>query len=219
MKVPLSKRKKYVLLRSAFKRGWRPFMLQAYMTFADTFLRRRHLIYRATAEDVRTRDIPVVPGLEFREVGRWEDLPESSRQRLLDDYDFLTWGDPSWFDKGWRLWIGEFGDKLATLTWWRPPEQCKDFFVELPPGAELIWQTVTMPEFRGRGLTTVQSLNLLKHRIDAGISAFYSCCEDYNTTSARNIPSRGFTMIGHTSQSKITGRRSWHPPELAKKPH
>jgi hypothetical protein len=211
MSVPLGKRKKVVLLRSAMKRGWRPFFHQAAATFSDTFLARTHIIYRADAADVLIQPVPDIAGLAFREVKSWEDLSAGVRTRLLADQGLLNWGDPSWFDRGWRLWAGEFGEELATLSWWRAPSQSDDFFYPIPADGELMWQSTTMPEHRGDGLFTVQRLNLMRDRIGDGVQKFFVCCENFNSTGRRNLPKQGFKPIGISSRSKITGQRRFRP--------
>jgi len=211
MVTPLKDRKKVVLLRSAWRRGLAAFLRQFHLTFCDTFLSRTHLIYQASAADVLKQEIQEIPGLSFREVHCWEEFSEPVQRRLLADQASLSWGSVSWFNRGWRLWAGEFGDQLATLCWWRSPEQSRDFFQSIPGDAELMWQSTTMPEFRGRGLFTVQRLHLLRYRIEDGVGQFFVCCESYNMTGRRNLPSQGFHLIGHTTYSKITKRRTWHP--------
>jgi len=211
MSVPITDRKKFVLLRSARRKGVAPFLKQAWLTFGDSFLRRRHLIFEATAADVMRLPAPEVEGLRFREVRSWNEFRPDVQARLLRDREALTWGDPGWFDRGWRLWVGEFGADLATLCWWRAPETAKDFFIPIPEDAELMWQSTTMPEYRGKGLFTVQRRHLMRWRVGEGVQRFYVCCEDFNTTGRRNLPAQGFRHIGDTVYSKITGKRRWRP--------
>lgn len=211
MSVPLNKRKKIVLLQSARKKGLKPFLRQAGLTFSDTFLARTHLIYRARAEDVLALETPVVEGLAFREAKSWQDLSGPVRERLMADQDYLTWGDPSWFDLGWRMWVGEFGDQLATMSWWRSREQADDFFIDLPENSELMWQSTSLPEYRGKSLFNAQRIHLMQWRAREGVREFYVCCEDFNITGRRNLPRQGFEYIGVTRRSKLTGRRRWRP--------
>ena len=211
MTVPLRKRQKLVLLRRAWRKGPGPFMRQAILTFGSSVLWRRHLIYEAHADKVLKLDIPDISDILFREVRSWNELSPDIRECLLRDKASLGWGDEAWFDLGWQLWVGEVDGRLATLAWWRTAEQSNDFFIPVPEDTELMWQSTTMPEFRGRDLFTVQQRTLMQRHAQDGVRRFLSCCEDFNMTSRRNLPRQGFDYIGMTVKSRLTGKRRWYP--------
>lgn len=211
MSLKIKDRKKVILIKSSMKHGISCFSKQIYLSFCDTFLRRRHLIYRANKEDILKKEIVKVDGLSFREVKGWCDFRKNTQQYLLQNRELLQWGDPSWFDRGWRLWVGEFGEDLATLSWWIPYENVQNFFIEIPSDSELMWQSTTIPKYRGRGLFTHHRLNLLRDRIDNGVNCFFVCCEEFNSTGKKNLPKQGFRLMGHHTRNKITGREKWRP--------
>lgn len=207
MSLRIADRKKVILINNSIKYGLKPFSEQVYLSFCDTFLWRRHLIYCAKKDDVLKKEIGKIDGLDFREVKGWSDFSKNTQLYLLKNRELLQWGDPSWFDRGWRLWAGEFGGDLATLCWWRSPENSRDFFIDIPDDSELMWQSTTIPKFRSSGLFTYQRLNLLRMRIKEGVNRFFVCCEAFNTTGKKNLPKQGFKYIGRHTRSKITGRK------------
>lgn len=211
MALRIKDRKKVILIKSSAKYGLNALASQIFLSFCDSFLRRRHLIYCAEKNDVLARESTRVAGLHFREVKEWGELRTEMQSYLLKNQEYLQWGDPSWFNRGWRLWVGEFGEDLATMSWWIPYKYANSFFITIPNDAEVMWQSTTIPKYRGRGLFTVHRVNLMKNRIENGINRFYVCCEEYNTTGKKNLPKQGFRFIGHHTRSKITGRTKWYP--------
>jgi hypothetical protein len=203
---------KLELLKSACKRGPLVFLNQAYVTGRDTLWSQKHLVFRISGD--RLTDLPAAPdlaGLSFRAVHSWADLSAREQERLSNDHDSLEWGEPSWFDAGWKLYIGEVNGALATLCWWRTAAQSSNFFCPVAEDEEVLWQTVTLSEFRGRKLYFITLLNLMALRHRAGASAFYISCRDYNSTSRRTFCKCGFEQIGYTRINKITQKRVWCP--------
>ena len=199
------------LLRGTARRGIGPLARQAGLTAADTLLRRKHLVFHAAARDVLSVPAPEAGMMDFRKIRSMDALPEDARRRLTAGDGALDWGEPDWFDRGWTLWTGSIGGRLACLGWWRSAAQARDFFCPMPPDTELLWQMVTLPEFRGRGLHVMFRLALMRARLEQGVAGFFINCRDYNTTSRRNILKMGFRPVGYCTDSRITGRRSWHP--------
>lgn len=200
---------KAALLRGAARRGVGPLARQAGLTAADTLLRRKHLVFYAAARDVLS--VPDAGSMDFREIPSMDAMPEDLRSRLMDGDDPADWGEPGWFDRGWRLWVGEIDGCVACLGWLRSAAQSRDFFYPMPEDTELLWQMVTLPEFRGRGLHVTFRLALMRARLEEGVVGFFINCREYNSTSHRNILKMGFHPVGHCTDSRITGRRSWHP--------
>ena len=202
---------KVALMRGAARRGLLPLTRQAWLAGADTLIRRKHLVFRAEPGDILSAPMPPMERLTFRPVGSWDAMPEDMRRRLTDRDGAVDWGEPGWFDKGWRLWVGEIDGCLACLGWLRGAEQSRDFFCPMPENTELLWQMVTLPEFRGRGLHVTFRLALMRARLEEGVAGFFINCREYNSTSHRNILKMGFRPIGHCVDSRLTGRRTWHP--------
>lgn len=214
MSVSSLKRGKVTLLMGAARRGIFTFLRQAYLIGADTFLRQKHLVFRAEVSAVLATPARQIDELTYREVISWQDwekMTEDLRPRLSDPDENINWGSKDWFDKGWRLWVGVSGERLACLAWWRSAKQSRDFFCPLPDDSELLWHATVLPEFQGVGLQVPLWQSLMQERAAAGIRNFFTNCRDYNTPSHRNILKAGFRDIGFCTVSKITRRRKWHP--------
>jgi GNAT superfamily N-acetyltransferase len=200
------------LFRDAVRRGPAAAVRQAWLALADTLWRKKHLVFRATAEEIAALPVAAPPGIAFAEIPSWDALPPAVRARLTDPARPVDWGGRAWFDRGWRLWAAMDGpDRIAALGWWRNAAQSADFFVPVPEDAELLWHATVLPEYRGRRLQVALRVSLMQQRAAAGVRAFFTNCRDYNTPSYRNILAMGFTCIGHCRESRLTGRRSWHP--------
>ena len=205
----LQNRPKVALLQGAARRGPRTFLRQAGLVAADSLLRKKHLVFRLDAPDLPP--VPASPGLTFREIASLDGLHPADRELILAPGSTISWGDPDWFDRGWRLWIVEEGGRLVALGWWRNAEQSRDFFIPVPPDGELLWHATVLPALRGRNLHAVLRLALMHQRASQGVRCFFTNCRDYNAPSHRNILRMGFTQIGHVDESKISGKRRWHP--------
>lgn len=214
----LTQRYKVVLLRGAARRGAWPFLRQAYLIALDTLLREKHLVFRASREDILNIRIPEDSALSFREISSWDELQSEDRKRLFDPGQGIDIGGADWFDRGWRLWVGEMSGCLAVLGWWRTADQSRDFFCPIPEDGELLWHVTTLPSFRGKGLHLRLWSALMYERIAVGTNSFYTNCREYNTPSHRNILRMGFRRIGHCTVSRLTGRRRWHPVRSAADP-
>ncbi len=204
-----TEKKKVILLKSALRRGVGAFVRQGYLTGADVLL-RTHQVFRLDADDVRAADPQTVLPPQCREIRQWTDIPETLRQRLLADDGSIEWGARNWLDMGRRLWLGEVDGQVAFLCWFLNAEQAKDFWCPVPPDAEVIYQTTTLPEFRGRGLQVSFVQFLIRQRREDGIKSFFISCHAYNYTSYRNILKMGFRPIGYCSENRITRRLTWH---------
>lgn len=203
-------RQKLELLRSACKRGPVTLLNQAYVTGRDTLWSQKHLVFRISSDRL-TGLPPEGSELSFRVVRSWADFSTRERERLTNNHDSLGWGEPGWFDNGWQLYVGEINGALATLCWWKTAAQSTDFFCPVAEEEEVLWETITLPEFRGRQLYSSTLLNLMTFRRRAGVTAFYISCRDYNSTSRRTFDKCGFEQIGYTRISKVTRKRAWYP--------
>jgi hypothetical protein len=211
MSVPLARRKKVQLIRGAAGRGVVPFLRQTALCLADSGLRQKHLVFRISADRIRSTPFDPPAGLSFREVSSLTDLSRGDQGRLADPQERIDWGDAGWFDRGWRLWVAEARDGLVALGWWRSAAQTQDFFCPLPATSEVLWHSTVLPEFQGQGLQVPLRVSLMRDRISAGTTEFYTNCRDYNTPSRRNILRMGFDCIGACTVSRITGHREFRP--------
>lgn len=169
------------------------------------------MIYRMDLRDNRHPDAPEIPGLTFRRITCWQELRPEDLKRLERDKDMLRWGEFNWLEKGYGLWIAEIDGRLAATKWWRSAEQAKDFFIPVPEGTELHWQTVVMPEFRGRRLLEIVLHSVMEYRASEGVEAFLVSCRDFNITSRRTFARMGWTYLGYAETLKLTGATRWHP--------
>ena len=206
----LLKKYKVQLLRGALQRGFTAFIRQTYMIALDSAIRQKHLVFRATCEDIphefRLENIT----LSFREISSWDEIQDDDRKKLFDPQQAIDIGSADWFDHGWRLWIGEINGRLAVLGWWRDAEQSQNFFCPLPEDAEMLGHATTLPDFRGLGLHVTLWVVFMQERKKAHINSFYTNCREYNIPSHRNILRMGFRCIGYCTVSKWTKHRKWH---------
>jgi hypothetical protein len=201
---------KFQLLRGALQRGFITFIRQAYVIALDSMVRQKHLVFRATHEDIPRGFQQKDSTLSFREISSWKELREDDRKRLFDPQQAIDFGGVDWFDQGWRLWIGEIDGRLAVLGWWRGAKQSRDFFCSLPEDAELLGHVTTLPDSRGLGLHVMLWVTFMQERIKVGVNSFYTNCREYNIPSHRNILRMGYCCIGYCTVNKYTGHRKWH---------
>ncbi|WP_170516112.1 GNAT family N-acetyltransferase [Ruegeria atlantica] len=207
----LGQRKKLILLRSAAHRGAGAFLHQAWATVADIGLRRRNLVFQLDGDDFLKNQPADDPTLEVRRVSGWHDLPETLRRRLESGEENLEWGDKSWFDKDRWLWAATFDGEVCCLAWILGPDEDEHFFCAVPSDAEILFQIVVLPEFRGRSLQVRVHRTMMAERLQAGTRRFFIACHEYNYTSRRNIEKLGFRLIGFHNESRFTSRQSWQP--------
>jgi len=216
MSIPLGQKYKVVLLRNAARRGASAFLRQAHLIGLDMLLRKKHLIFYADATDVLAEKVPPAKGVIFTEMPSWNAFCEIVARQPVAVPATVELGSKEWFDRGWRLWIGEMDQRLACLGWLRNAEQSQDFFCQMKTSSELPWHVTTLPDFLGRNLHVLLWATLMRMRIESGVPCFYTNCRDYNIPSHHNIRKMGFRLIGYTIDSKITGRRTWHPLPLGR---
>ena len=202
---------KIVLLRNAARRGISAFVRQAHLIALDTLLRKKHLVFQADAAVILAAETPPARDVIFTEILSWEAFCEILARQPLPVPATVDLGSKDWFDSGWRLWIGEKDQRLACLGWLRTAEQSPQFFCRMKPGSELLWHVATLPGFLGLNLHILLWAIMMRMRIEDGVRSFYTNCRDFNTPSHHNIRKAGFHLIGLAIDSRITGRRTWHP--------
>lgn len=210
MITTLMRKNKVVLLRGAAKRGVRPFIKQVSLIAMDTLVRKKHLVFKASAADVKATTTYGDSDLQLREITSWESLMRVVEQQPHAPPSTFDLGKKEWFVNGWRLWIGEAEGRFTCLGWLRPAEHSKDFFCAMEEDAELLWHSSVLPEFRQHNFHVLLVVNTMRLRVEDGVSGFYINCRAYNIPSERNIAKMGFKPVGYCLESRLTKRRTWH---------
>jgi GNAT superfamily N-acetyltransferase len=201
-------KQKIILLKSAWKKGWLPFLRQFIRSVRDTLFSKHHYIYSLDISNMDYKDKSRFPDLKFRVIRNWEDLDAEVLARLKDEQEYLGWGDFGWLtDLEYQLIVGEIDGKIAGLGWLRNNQQAQDFFVPLPDNAELVWQTTVLPEYRGKKLFDKFLWQLMIHRAQFGTTLFFINCRDYNTTTQSSLARMGWSYLGYVAEYKRSGKR------------
>ncbi len=206
----LRSRKKVVLLRGAARLGPNTLIKQAWLALADSFVRKRHLVFRLDASECEWLDEAVVGCAQLREFVSAKDIPPNELAWLNDSEDFHDWGSFRWLEQGWHLWLLQENEQILTLAWTRASRQSRDFFVPMKEKEELFWHVYVLPQYRGRNLQKRIWSAIACRRAAEGVTGFFTNCRDYNLPSRANIEKMGFLCVGHCDESRITRRRSWH---------
>lgn len=163
------------------------------------------LIYAIAKGMSKSENLSCPEGFTIQSFNNWLQVDQSLRNVIEEDFKDEHWGKPEWFDLGWRLWIGTFNGQPAILSWTRSGRQSSDFFYPLTEDCILIWQTVTFPRFRGRGLFSILLHYILKTMLEQGVEMVYVSCRDFNYPSSKAILKAGFKLIGYGKRNKFTG--------------
>jgi GNAT superfamily N-acetyltransferase len=206
------KRQKEILLRSAWKKGFFPFLKQFVRSVRDTAWSKRQMIYSIDLATLKKPDMCKIEGLSYRRVNDWSDLSEENYGFLRDSADTINWGDFSWLSElGYGLWVAEVNGKLAAVKWWRSSEQASDFFIDIPENTDLHWQTTVFPEYRGQKLLEAILITMMEYRKSQGTEYCIISCRDYNTTSRRVFVELECLYLGYAETNKLTKKTLWHP--------
>lgn len=211
MLVNLREKKKLILLHSAYRRGIIPLTRQLYLSLLDIFLRRKYLVFALNIEPNSSNIQLDRPQINIQFIRSWEDIPSEIKSRLISGNENIEWGNRSFFSRPRKLWALRLDNRIATLGWLASPEFERDFIWPVPDTAEILHQVTVLPEFRGRGLQILHQKMLIDERVKIGVTSFYISCHEYNTTSHRNILRTGFSQIGYSRRSRLTGRLTVHP--------
>ena len=209
---------KLALLRGAWYRGAGQTVQQIWLIASDMLWHRRHLVFRQDADALARHDFSTPDGFAMREINTLDALSAASRARLAQPDVAAKWGAQTWFNLGWRLWVGEQDGQIAALAWWRGAAESSDFFVQLESRDEILWHIFVLPECRGRDLHRIMWVALARHRVADGVTGFLTNCRNYNIPSRRNIGISGFVRIGHCNEYRITGRRVWRTAKREERP-
>ena len=199
------------LLKRSFRVGVLPFLSQLLLMIKDKLFGPIYLIYEIRKGQFSPLTSEMNDPLDFCCYSEWKQMPEDIKSTILEELDGQYWGKEEWMELGWRLWVGTVDQKLAILTWVREAGQCEDFFFPLSHDCALVWQTITVPQYRGKGLASLLYNKIRRELFRRGYSQLYVSCRKYNLASRKNIEKSGFKYIGRGIIERKTGRGIWYP--------
>lgn len=187
---------RFKLLQKAIEIGIPFFARELFMLLRDEFGNSRYHILLCEKNNVKKFLDPNVMSISCFE--NWESIPSDLQKDLkLCEESYLWWKMQDGFSKGWLLWIGSVNGELVTFSWTRAAHLSDDFFVDLDDRSLLIWETMTRPEFRGKGYFPAIISHICDTSFKQGIDKVYASCRDYNFPSKATLIKIGFSIIGH----------------------
>lgn len=166
------------------------------------YLRETHFWYELDLSRER-RPRPLAEGLSFVDAGRQPDglidqIPdlthEAARERL---------------DRGATLWLVLEGDRVAFACWTfvgqAPALAAPDGWLDLPDGVHCLEDSVTTPEFRGRGIAPAAWAALADRLRDQGVTSIVTKVAVENVASCRAVAKSGFEHVA-TMELQRVGR-------------
>ena len=165
---------------------------------------RHHLrFYRRTCAPVTL----LTGDIGFHLVGA-HDFPWAAHpmQEFLDQYRQR-------FASGVRAWIGMDGDRVAFSSWVEERRLHVDelhFTWNLAPPDAVVYDVVTTPEYRGRGIYPDALRRLSGRLAEEGLRHLWIYAEEGNESSLRGIAKADFEFRGSIRSSSVMGmtRRS-----------
>ncbi|MBP7051871.1 MAG: GNAT family N-acetyltransferase [Phycisphaerae bacterium] len=204
-------RHKTELLHRTFSAGLRPFVREMGMLVKSKLCGATHLVFEIKKQEYTPLCGGPNDSLSLRAYDTWDAIPEEMKGTIARDLHGEYWGKQEWIQIGWRFWVGTIEQELAIVGWTRGPGRCEDFFFPLSSDCGLLWQTVTVPKFRGRGLCSLVLSRMSGALFENGVDRVYGSCRDYNLSSKRAIEKAGFKYIGRGFVQKRTGKGIWYP--------
>jgi len=111
--------------------------------------------------------------------------------------------------KGSHLWAGYLNGQLAHLSCTRTGDKIDSDFFPMTADCVLISHSLTLPDYRGRGLYLATLTHIIYVLGNKGFKRFYTSCYDYNIFSQRAILHAGFHLIGQ-GNLKRKGHLTWY---------
>ena len=153
-------------------------------------------------------DLPPLPSLSTRRVTRWE---ETRRVTGLTENRVLLR-----YQAGHRLYAAFLEDEPVAYGWAAKQSggiDELDFSFAVPPGNCYLWDFVTLPAWRGRGVYP-HLLQAILREEDA-VNRFWIGYEAHNEASARGIAKAGFRVVGDlvVSDGRVTGFQAFEVGE------
>ncbi len=207
--MKLAKKGKIQLIQGAARLG--PLMLikQTWLAFLDSFVRKRHLVFKLDTRKGFMSQPSLKDGGRLREVLSADELKQPDLSWLTDPQAEHDWGAVDWLISGWRLWLLEEAGEVQALAWVRDATHSRDFFVPLGDKDELFWHVYVLPGYRGHNLQGQLWRMIAADRASDGVDSIFTNCRDYNLPSRRNILKMGFSPVGQCDENRIMRRRVW----------
>lgn len=199
------------LLKRSFSAGVVPFLSELSLILKDKLFGPTHLIYEIKKEQWTYCTVGMSDPLDICCYSEWEQVPEDIKAAIHEELDGQYWGKKEWMDLGWRLWVGTIDQKLAIISWTRRGGQCDDFFFPLSHDCVLIWQTITVPRYRGKALAPLMLNKMFRELLQRDHLRLYGSCRKFNYASRKIIEKTGFKYIGFGVVKKKTGQGIWYP--------
>jgi RimJ/RimL family protein N-acetyltransferase len=166
------------------------------------YLRETYVWYELALAAVPERELP--DGMELvraTEADLW--LAEQTGKGSHSASDYLR--------QGHDLWVVREGDVAAFSCWtyrgWAPIAAVPHGRFELPPGVACLENSVTNPEFRGRGVAPGAWDGMAKVLREEGVEALVTKVRVENAPSRRACIKAGFDEVAEMTLSQ-TGPRS-----------
>jgi GNAT superfamily N-acetyltransferase len=145
-------------------------------------------------------ELPPLASWSARRVTRWDEARRITG--LIEDRVVLR------FQGGHRPYAAFLGDEPVAYGWAAMVSggiDELDFSFEVPPGNCYLWDFVTLPAWRGRGIYPRLLQAILQE--EGAISRFWIGYEAGNEASARGIAKAGFGVVGdlEVSDGRVTG--------------
>ncbi len=202
---------KFDLLRHAWRQGCGTFARQALLLGKHLLGRKTVLVF---AQCPLSNTAPYAPdaakGLHIQRYDRYQDIPEAQRAEICRNRKWFFWDTREWLTKGGRLWIATVDGNVAALAWTFCGAHKPPWFLELRDDDSLIWWTVTLPRYRGRGIQSVLYSRMVHDCASRGSACLYVSCAEYNLSSMRVILRAGFAVVGVGRRTR-DGRVLWQP--------
>lgn len=134
-------------------------------------------------------ELPAVPSLSVGRVTRWD---EARRVTGLTEDRVVRR-----FEEGHRVYVAFLADEPVAYGWAAKVAggiDELDFSFVLPPGTCYLWDFVTRPAWRGRGIYPRLLQEIL--RAEDAVNRFWIGYEAHNAASARGIAKAGFEVVG-----------------------
>ena len=179
-------------------------------TLRDKLGYHRYIVFQRNLQGAPIEP-PDRPDVTAQPFSGWDQIPKATQSEIESNRRHFSWDTKEWMARGWLLWVATVNGKLASVSWTLRGSQCDDYFIALLPDDGVLWWTVTLPEWRGRGLGPHLYLHMSAHLQRQGATRVYVCCGDWNTASVQCIRKSGYSRIGVAHQNRRTGRVSWLP--------
>ncbi len=203
----------FELLKKAWKTGLFSFFYESYLILRFFLLAKYSCVFVLNKCDNVARPVDGfnVDQLEIKSYQQWEDVESSLKIVFEREKRHIFWDVRYWLSKGARLWVGMIEGELAIVSHNRDTTQEGAFFFPLTTNCGLIWNAVTLPKFRGRGLYPAMLRFISSSLFSEGVESIFISCYDYNIASIKGIKKAGYREIGKGIVRRLTGQVLWIP--------